>query len=76
MSETSNGSGSQTQAKVGVLMALSSPLANLLKAQASKGWSSDIMTEVLGGFVDRDNRVAFSVSWGLACEGRILGLAG
>ena len=35
-------------ARVSVLLALSSPLANLSKARASKGWSSDIMTEILG----------------------------
>ena len=34
--------------KVGVLLALSSPSASLSKAQESEGWSSDIMTEVLG----------------------------
>ena len=34
--------------KVGVLLALSSPSANLSKAQVSEGWSSDITTEVLG----------------------------
>ena len=33
--------------KVGVLLALSSPSANQLKAQASAGWSSDITMEVL-----------------------------
>ena len=48
MSDPSNGSGSQTQAKVGVLLVLSSPSANLLKARASEGWSSDITTEALG----------------------------
>ena len=48
MSDPSNGSGSQTQAKVRVLLVLSSLSANQLKAQASAGWSSDIMTEVLG----------------------------
>ena len=48
MSKLSNGSGSQTQAKVGVLLTLSSLSANLSKAWASEGWSSDITTEVLG----------------------------
>ena len=51
MSKPSNGSGSQTWARVGVLLALSSPLANLLKAWVSEGWSFDIMTEVLGVFL-------------------------
>ena len=48
MSKPSNGSGSQTWAKVGVLLVLSSPSANLSKAWASEGWSLDITTEVLG----------------------------
>ena len=48
MSNPSNGLGSQTRAKVGVLLVLSSPSANRLKAQASVGWSSDITTGVLG----------------------------
>ena len=48
MSDPLNGSGSWTWAKVGVLMVLSSPSANWLKARASAGWSLDIMTEVLG----------------------------
>ena len=48
MSEPSNGSGCQTLERVSVLLALSSPLANLSKARASEGWSSDIMTEILG----------------------------
>ena len=48
MSDPLNGSGSRTQAKVGVFLVLSSPLANQLKARASAGWSSDIMTQVLG----------------------------
>ena len=47
MSEPLNGSGSQTQAKVSILLVLSSPSANLLKAQVSAGWSLDITTEVL-----------------------------
>ena len=47
MSEPSNGLGSQTQAKVGVLLALSSPLSNLSKARVSEGWSLYITTEVL-----------------------------
>ena len=34
--------------KVGVLLVLSSPSADWLKARASAGWLSDIMTEVLG----------------------------
>ena len=34
--------------KVGVLLVLSSPSANRLKARTSAGWSLDIMTEVLG----------------------------
>ena len=46
MSDPSNGSGSRTRAKVGVLLVLSSPLANRLKARASAGWSSDITTEL------------------------------
>ena len=48
VSDLLNGSGSWTQAKVGVLLILSSPLANLLKARTSAGWSSDITMEVLG----------------------------
>ena len=48
MSDPSNGLGSQTRAKVGVLLVLSSLSANRLKARANAGWSSDIMTEVLG----------------------------
>ena len=48
MSDPSNGSGSRTRAKVGVLLVLSSLSANRLKAWASVGWSSDIMMEVLG----------------------------
>ena len=48
MSDPLNGLGSQTRAKVGVLLVLSSPLANQLKAQVSTGCSSDIMMEVLG----------------------------
>ena len=48
VSDPSNGSGSRTQAKVGVLLVSSSPSANRLKARASTGWSSDITTEVLG----------------------------
>ena len=47
MSDPLNGLGSQTQAKVGILLVLSSPSANWLKAQASAGWSLDITTEVL-----------------------------
>ena len=47
MSDPSNGLDSQTWAKVGVLLVLSSPLANLLKARASAGWLSAITTEVL-----------------------------
>ena len=47
MSEPSNGSGSRTLAKVSVFLVLSSPSANLLKAWASVGWSSDITMEVL-----------------------------
>ena len=42
-----NGLGSQTRAKIGVLLVLSSPSANRLKARVSLGWSLDIMTEVL-----------------------------
>ena len=48
VSDPLNGSGSCTQAKVGVLLILSSLSANRLKAWASVGWSSDITTEVLG----------------------------
>ena len=48
MSNPSNGLGSWTRAKVRVLLVLSSLSANQLKARASEGWSSDIMTEVLG----------------------------
>ena len=48
MSDPSNGSGSRTQAKVGVLLVSSSPSANRLKARASVGWLSDITMEVLG----------------------------
>ena len=48
MSDPLNGSGSRTRAKVGVLLVLSSPSANRLKARASVGQSLDIMTEVLG----------------------------
>ena len=47
MSDPSNRSGSQTWARVYVLLVLSSPSANRLKAQASVGWSSDITMEVL-----------------------------
>ena len=47
VSDPSNGSGSRTQAKVGVLLVLSSPSANWLKARGA-GWLSDIMTEELG----------------------------
>ena len=43
-----SGLGSRTRAKVGVLLVLSSLSADQLKARASAGWSSDIMTEVLG----------------------------
>ena len=48
MSNPLNGSGSRTRAKVGVLLVLSSPSANRLKARVSAGWSLDIVTEVLG----------------------------
>ena len=48
MSDPSNGLGSRTRAKVGVLLVLSSLSADQLKARASMGWSLDIMTEVLG----------------------------
>ena len=48
MSDPSNGLGSQTRAKVGVRLVLSSPSANRLKARGSVGWSLDIMMEVLG----------------------------
>ena len=51
MSEPSNGLGSQTRARVGVLLKLSSPSANLLKAWGSEGWSSDITMEVPGTFL-------------------------
>ena len=47
MSDPLNGSGSRDQVKVGVLLVLSSPSADWLKAQASAGWSSDITMEVL-----------------------------
>ena len=36
------------QVRVGVLLALSRPSANLSKAWVSEGWSLDITTEVLG----------------------------
>ena len=48
VSDPSNGSGSWTQAKVRVLLVLSSPSANWLKARASTGWSLGLLTEVLG----------------------------
>ena len=48
MSDPLNGSGSWTQAKVGVLLVLSGLSANRLKAQAIVGWLSDITTEVMG----------------------------
>ena len=47
MSDPSNGLGSRTRVEVDVLLILSSPLANLLKAWVSAGWLWDITTEVL-----------------------------
>ena len=39
----------RTRVKVGVLLVLSSPSANWLKARASMGWSSDIIMEPHAG---------------------------
>ena len=48
MFKPSNGLGSQTWVRLGVFLELSSPSANLSKAQVSEGWSSNITTEVPG----------------------------